>query len=105
MSWAYSMSADRLIPARPFTADLDLRPVSRWPTTLAGATLEAVDAWPAGVASPPSIDREGGLDKPAVSIIVLTHNGLPFTKLCLESIVANTDYGEYEIVVVDNAST
>ncbi|HEY2148383.1 MAG TPA: glycosyltransferase, partial [Pirellulales bacterium] len=99
------MSADRLIPAAPFTAELDLRPVSRWPTTLADATLNAVEAWPAGIAPSPSIDGAGCDDEPSVSIIVLTHNGLPFTKLCLESIVANTDYRNYEIVLVDNAST
>lgn len=42
---------------------------------------------------------------PKVSIIILTYNNLPFNQLCLESIYANTDYPDFEVVVVDNAST
>lgn len=42
---------------------------------------------------------------PSVSIIVLTYNNLIFNKLCLESIYANTKYPNFEVIVVDNAST
>ncbi|MGI1690245.1 glycosyltransferase [Thermoanaerobacter uzonensis] len=38
------------------------------------------------------------------SIIILTHNQLTYTKLCIESIRQYTDV-PYEIIVVDNAST
>jgi GT2 family glycosyltransferase/glycosyltransferase involved in cell wall biosynthesis len=38
------------------------------------------------------------------SIIILTRNGLEFTRQCLESIFAKTTYPDYEIIVVDNAS-
>lgn len=40
-----------------------------------------------------------------VSIIILTWNGLEFTKACLESIRANTAFERYRIVVADNGST
>jgi O-antigen biosynthesis protein len=41
---------------------------------------------------------------PKISIIVLSYNNLPYTRLCLESIIENTSYPNYEIIVVDNAS-
>ncbi len=39
------------------------------------------------------------------SIILLTHNQLDCTKLCIESIRKFTPKGQYEIIVVDNNST
>jgi GT2 family glycosyltransferase/glycosyltransferase involved in cell wall biosynthesis len=42
---------------------------------------------------------------PKASIIILTYNNLQYTRLCLESIYSKTDYPNYEIIVVDNAST
>jgi len=39
------------------------------------------------------------------SIIILTHNNLEYTSQCLESIFEKTSYHNYEIVIVDNAST
>lgn len=41
----------------------------------------------------------------AVSVVVLTWNGLEYTKPCLASVLANTDTSRTEIVVVDNGST
>jgi GT2 family glycosyltransferase/glycosyltransferase involved in cell wall biosynthesis len=40
-----------------------------------------------------------------VSIVMVTYNNLTLTKLCLESVLHNTDYPRWEIVVVDNASS
>lgn len=40
-----------------------------------------------------------------VSIIILTYNNLPFSRLCLKSIYCNTTYPNFEIIVVDNASS
>ena len=40
-----------------------------------------------------------------VSIVIPTYNGLKNLKKCLYSIVKNTDYPYYEIIVVDNASS
>jgi GT2 family glycosyltransferase/ubiquinone/menaquinone biosynthesis C-methylase UbiE/glycosyltransferase involved in cell wall biosynthesis len=42
---------------------------------------------------------------PRASIIVITYNKLPFTRLCLESILRNTGYLNYEVIVADNKST
>jgi len=39
------------------------------------------------------------------SIIVLTHNNLHLTKLCVESIFRNTQWPNIELIIVDNAST
>jgi GT2 family glycosyltransferase/glycosyltransferase involved in cell wall biosynthesis len=41
---------------------------------------------------------------PRASVIIVTYNNLALTKLCLESVIRNTEYPDYEIVVVDNNS-
>jgi GT2 family glycosyltransferase len=43
-------------------------------------------------------------DVPRASIIIITYNNLALTKLCLESVLRNTEYLNYELVVVDNDS-
>jgi len=42
---------------------------------------------------------------PKVSIIIPVFNKLELTKKCINAIFANTDYPNYEIIIVDNAST
>jgi len=42
---------------------------------------------------------------PSASIVVLTYNNLDYTRQCLESLYAKTDTPEFELIVVDNAST
>ncbi|MBV9085419.1 MAG: glycosyltransferase [Acidobacteriaceae bacterium] len=42
---------------------------------------------------------------PLVSILIVTYNNLDYTRLCLKSILDKTSYPNYEIIVVDNAST
>lgn len=42
---------------------------------------------------------------PLVSIIILTFNNLKYTKLCVESIFAKTAYPNFELIIVDNASS
>ena len=42
---------------------------------------------------------------PRVSVIVLTYNNLEFTQACLQSLVEHTRYPDWELVLVDNAST
>ena len=39
------------------------------------------------------------------SIIILTHNKLEYTQLCINSIRDFTEVGSYEIIIVDNNST
>ena len=41
---------------------------------------------------------------PKATVIVVSYNNLDLLKLCLESIIAYTDYPNYDVVVVDNAS-
>ncbi|KAA0970390.1 glycosyltransferase [Aureimonas fodinaquatilis] len=42
---------------------------------------------------------------PRASVIVVTYNNLEFTEVCLESLSQDTAYDDFEIIVVDNAST
>jgi len=42
---------------------------------------------------------------PHVSVIVLTYNGAAYSKKCVESILNATAYPNYELIIVDNAST
>ncbi len=41
---------------------------------------------------------------PLASIIVVTYNNLALNKACLQSIFRETDWPNYEVIVVDNAS-
>ena len=42
---------------------------------------------------------------PRVSVIVLCYNQLEYTKQCVKSVLENTAYPNYELVLVDNASS
>lgn len=42
---------------------------------------------------------------PSVSVIVLTYNNLELNKRCINSILKNTAYPNYELIIVDNQST
>jgi GT2 family glycosyltransferase len=88
----------RSLRSPPFPSDLVLTPVSRRPTRLEESTLRAlldrpVPAFPAERNQPPE-----------AAIVVVTHDNLPFLRLCLESVLAATDT-PFELIVVDNAST
>jgi GT2 family glycosyltransferase len=56
-------------------------------------------------------ERWATLDKairatwPRASIVVITWDNLAFTRMCLASLFANTEYPNYELIVIDNAST
>lgn len=41
---------------------------------------------------------------PMVSIIIVTHDNLDYTRLCLESVCQFTGYPNYEMIIVDNGS-
>jgi GT2 family glycosyltransferase len=82
-----------------FPEEMDLRPVSRRPLRLPRGTVEAAQAVPVSLhEDAPALGPE------SASIVVLTHDGLPFTRLCLESVLANTAEHDFELIVVDNAS-
>ena len=76
---------------------LSVVPVSRRPTRLPQETVDAVLARPIPF---PAV----GL-KPEASIVVVTVDGLPFTRLCLESVLGHTEEAGFELVVVDNGSS
>ena len=85
----------------PFPADLVLTPISRWPTTLDPDTVRTVFETP--------IYRRTGQSMPnalpQMSIVVVTCEGLLFSRLCLESLLADDPAGDYEVIVVDNGSS
>lgn len=64
--------------------------------------LPADLSWPARWAA---IDAALRQTWPKASVIVLTHDNLAFTRLCLASLFENTEYPNYELILVDNAST
>lgn len=41
---------------------------------------------------------------PKASVIVVTYDNLAFTRLCVASLLANTEYPNWELIVVDNGS-
>jgi GT2 family glycosyltransferase len=84
-------------PALPL--DLDLTLVSRRPARLSEQTVRAVmnGCTPVAPRSPDAVRVE-------VSVAVVTFNNLVFTRMCLTSLLANTDGPAYEVIVVDNAS-
>jgi len=86
----------------PFPADLLLVPVSRWPTTLPDESLRAVLGTPLDHRVRRFVGAHGD---PQVSIVVVTRDGLVFSRLCLESLLATTSSVSYEVIVVDNGST
>jgi GT2 family glycosyltransferase len=85
------------VPRAPYPYGMPLTPVSRRPTKLAPATLEAIEATPEPAAVTEAPD-------PRASIVVISFNSLAFTRLCLESALANTGEPPFELIVVDNAS-
>jgi GT2 family glycosyltransferase len=91
--------------------DTILEPISRKPIVLPESTRLAVHNLPVGIAPalrgqilPPKFDLVARTSVPRVSIVVVTRDNLVFSKLCLESVLANTDYPNYELIVVDNGS-
>jgi GT2 family glycosyltransferase len=58
--------------------------------------------WPARWAH---IDKAIRAAWPRASVVVLTHDNLAFSRMCLASLLENTDYPNYELIVVDNASS
>ena len=92
-------------PIDPFPSSLVLTPTSRWPTTLPEETIKTVLSDSARAMLPCAIRGLGWNDVESASIIIVTFNNLVYTKLCLRSVLAHTDYPSYEIIIVDNSST
>jgi GT2 family glycosyltransferase len=77
---------------------LSLAPRSRRPLRLRDETVDAVLARPVprGPAQAPD---------PEASIVAVAVDGLPFTRLCLESVLEHTEAPAFELVVIDNGSS
>jgi len=58
--------------------------------------------WPARWAAMDQAIRDSW---PRASIVVLTHDNLAFSRMCLTSVLENTEYPNFELIVVDNASS
>lgn len=87
-------------PAAVFPPEMEIQPVSRRPTALPRATVEAAQRQPlAAHADAPALGPE------SASVVVVAHDGLVFTRLCLESLLAHTAECDFEAIVVDNGSS
>src|SRR5689334_12495667 len=78
---------------------LELTPQSRNPLRLAETTLEVAqkDPTPMCWVCPPA-------ESPVASIVMVTSNTLTLTKLCLASLLGNSEGRAFEVIIVDNAS-
>jgi GT2 family glycosyltransferase len=85
-------------PSGPFPYGMVLTPVSRRPTRLPAETVEAVRATPPIVAATETA-------KPAASIVVVSFDSLIYTRMCVETVLANTHDLAFELIVVDNGSS
>jgi GT2 family glycosyltransferase len=83
-----------------FPEAMPMEPVSRRPTVLARETVEAAHATPVERFEAPL-----RMAKPSASVVVVTHDNLVFTRLCLQSVLANTRGEGFELIVVDNGSS
>jgi len=83
-----------------FPLDLVVEPVSRRPTTLPRETIEVAQRQPTSRHAEPPRLGEG-----SASVVVVTYDGLPFTRLCLETVLAHGDGADFELIVVDNGSS
>lgn len=84
-----------------FPDSLSLTPVSRRPLRLAPDTLRTVLERP----FPSALQDRQTSQSPVASIIVVTWNNLAISRLCIESLLAQTDEPSFELIVVDNGST
>jgi len=41
---------------------------------------------------------------PKISVVIVTYNNIHYTKVCLDSLFRYTEYPNYEVIIVDNAS-
>ena len=78
---------------------LVLAPLSRRPTKLPPPTVDAV------LAAPLPLSMSVPAERPDVSVVVVTYNGLVFTRMCIESLLASLEVPRLEVIVVDNGSS
>ena len=79
---------------------LSLVPTSRWPTRLPQTTIDTALKLPIPIAQ-----QTTGRSNKRASIIIVTFNGLAYTKMCLASLFGAGWRESDELIVVDNGST
>ncbi len=90
----------------PYPPALSLAPVSRRPTVLPDATLETVLEQPLPDRDPRAEELDVVPGAPVeASVVIVTFNKLPFTRMCLEALLAGSRGEAIEAIVVDNGST
>ena len=89
--------------AEDFARKLDAA-VSENDADLSRRRIEFAQAntWSSRVAD---LDRAIRESFPLVSVLIVTYNSAAFVRPCLDSILRNTSYPSYEVILVDNAST
>jgi GT2 family glycosyltransferase len=80
--------------------DLMIVPTSRWPTRLPTDTLDTALQLETPIAS-----TEAKNGRRRASIIIVTYNGLAFTKMCTASLLGYPWHSGAEIIFIDNGST
>jgi GT2 family glycosyltransferase len=118
-----ALAAGRGVVATPMRAlrplaERDLVRFAETPEELVRQVASAAAAAPAEIARRRAFARKNTWDLraeelsrllaelwPLVSILIVTHDGLGWTRLCLESIERRTDWPRFEVVVADGAST
>jgi len=91
-------------PHRPdtvFPRDMVLEPVSRRPTKLPVETVQLAARQPPA----PRWSDPPRLGPGSASVVIVTYDGLPFSRLCLETLLAHSGDVDLELVVVDNGSS
>jgi GT2 family glycosyltransferase len=93
-----ALGMPRLARRTSIPGALALAPVSRRPLVLPPETIAAAEALALGVSedAAPSADL--------ATVVIVTFENHALTRLCLDTVLANTPAGRYELIVVDNAS-
>jgi GT2 family glycosyltransferase len=84
------------VPA--LAAELRLTPLRRRPLCLAESTAAHLASAPAPFA------HSEASTLPSASVVVVSRENLALTRLCVESVLENTDRPPFELIVVDNGS-
>src|SRR5262249_29268538 len=95
----WSSSGRRSVVPSLLPARLVITPSSRWPTRLPTETVEAALSL-----APPRAGCHQAASAARATIIIVTYNGLAYTKMCLASLL-NVWNSDDELIIVDNAST
>lgn len=90
-----TQSENQLLPE-----SLIVVPTSRWPTRLPQTTIDA-----ALQLRIPTARKTSARSYKCASIIIVTYNGLAYTKMCLASLLGSDWRESDELIIIDNGST